>query len=139
MSIKGYDKVGAAVVSGRALQARALFRSAMALNSAMTSGDDIALIEAISLNNKLWLFFYSEIETGNVVLPTEVANNIISLVAYVVKVAPRACAGERTVIETLISINRNIAAGLSEGAESTTDAAVPAEPHPQRSALSASV
>lgn len=138
MSIKGYDKVGAAVVSGRALEARALTRCALALHNAVNSGDEIALIEAIRMNNKLWLFFYSEIESGNVVLPTEVANNIVSLVAYVVKVAPRACAGERKVIDTLISINRNIAAGLSEGGQDAADA-VPAASQPQRSVLSASV
>jgi flagellar protein FlaF len=99
----------------------------MALNDAMTRGDDIALVEAVTMNYRLWLFFYSEIESGRVSLPADVAGNIITLVGYVVKVAPRACAGERKVIETLISINRNIAAGLSEGAANTPEpSALPA-------------
>jgi flagellar protein FlaF len=117
MSIAGYEQVGNAVISGRALEARVLTRCAMALNLAMENEDQINLVDAVTMNYRLWLFFYSEIESGRVTLPQDVANNIVSLVGYVVKASPNACAGDRAAIETLININRNIAAGLLEGTD----------------------
>lgn len=121
MAINEYDKVGAVVSEGRALEARALTRCAMALNDALTTADLATTENAVTMNQRLWLFFYSEIESKNVTLPDEVASNIISLVGYVVKVAPRAYSGERKVLETLIAINRNIAAGLAEGTGQAAD------------------
>lgn len=128
MAITGYDQVGGATVEGRALQARALLRSAIAMNDAMRSQDGEQLLVAVTNNARLWLFFYSEIERDAVTLPGDVASNIISLAAYVIKVTPRAVAGEAKVLETLISINRSISAGLSEGSEGE---ASPAETGPQ--------
>lgn len=128
MPIDGYSKVQREVASGRELEARALVRTAMALNEAMNSQDGDQLYQAATINYRLWLFFYSEIESGNVTLPPEVASNIVSLAAYVVKVTPRAFAGERKVLETLISINRNIAGGLSTAAEDSAE--IPSAPPP---------
>lgn len=121
MPITGYDKVGSVTIEGRALQARALLRCAIALNEALHSQDGEQMLVAVTNNSRLWLFFYSEIEQQNVTLPPEVASNILSLAAYVVKVTPRAMAGERAVVEAMISINRNIAAGLGEGSDATAE------------------
>lgn len=113
MKTNAYQDVARAAATGRALEAGALMRSAVALNDAMLSKNSEKLVAAANMNAKLWLLFYSEIETGNVKLPIEVANNIASLAAYVAKVTVRAMAGEDKVLETLISINKNISAGLS--------------------------
>jgi flagellar biosynthesis regulator FlaF len=138
MAITGYEKVGMAVTEGRQLEARALTRCAMALNEALNTTDLATIEQAVTMNQRLWLLFFSEIEAERVTLPIEVANNIASLAAYVVKVAPRAYSGERKVLETLISINRNIAAGLMEGGGDTA-ATQAASPSQTRSAFSASV
>jgi flagellar biosynthesis regulator FlaF len=135
MAITGYEKVGAAVTEGRVLEARALTRCAVALSEALETGDLATTEQAVTLNQRLWLFFYSEIVSGNVNLPIEVANNIVSLAGYVVKVAQRAYSGERKVLETLISINRNIAAGLMEGAHAAPVNEVAPAPE-RRTALS---
>lgn len=113
MGITGYEAVGNVTVEGRALEARALMNCAIGLNDALTTRNDDLLMAAAAANARLWLFFYSEIESGNVQLPADVASNIVSLAGYVAKVTPRAMGGEDRVLETLISINRNIAAGLS--------------------------
>ena len=99
MAITGYQKVGIAVTEGRALEAMALTRCAKMLAAVIGSTDLQATEQAVTLNQRLWLVFYSEIESGRVKLPNDVANNIISLVAYVVKMAPRAYAGERAILE----------------------------------------
>ncbi len=121
MAITGYERIGIEVTEGRALEARALTRCAIALTEALNSADLATTEEAVTLNNRLWLFFYSEIESGRVSLPAEVATNIASLASYVVSVAQRAYSGERKVLETLISINRNIAAGLMEAGGQSAD------------------
>jgi flagellar biosynthesis regulator FlaF len=117
MGITGYEAVGNVTSDGRALEARALMNCAVGLNDALTTKNDELLLAAAAANARLWLFFYSEIERGNVQLPTDVASNIVSLASYVAKVTPRAMGGEAKVLESLISINRNIAAGLSESAD----------------------
>jgi flagellar biosynthesis regulator FlaF len=110
-----YQKAITETATERQLEAQALIRTALRLNDALASNDPDALVEAVTINYRLWLFFYSQIESKQVVLPPEVETNIVTLVAYVVKVSPRAFAGDAAVLNTLISINRNIAAGLSEG------------------------
>jgi flagellar biosynthesis regulator FlaF len=132
MGITGYQKVGVAVSEGTALEARALTKCAQRLSDALDTTDLVVLEEAVTQNQRLWLFFYSEIDSGNISLPTEVASNIVSLVSYVVKVAQRAYSGERKVLETLISINRNIAAGLIAGGGKA--APQPAQPQAQAEA-----
>lgn len=126
MSTNSYEKIGSAVSEGPALEARALNKCAIALKAFLDDPKYAKGNQAVVQNQRLWLFFYSEIESGNVSLPPEVASNIISLAGYVAKVSPRAYAGDPKVLETLISINRNIASGLLEGsagARGNTDAA----------------
>jgi flagellar biosynthesis regulator FlaF len=121
MSLENYQQIEAVVAQGRALEERALTACARRLDEAVVSNDSEVLVKAVMQNSKLWLFFYSEIESGNVQLPPEIARNIITLAAYVAKVSPRAYAGENEVLKTLISINRNIAAGLSEAASNDSE------------------
>ncbi|CCG41033.1 Flagellar FlaF family protein [Magnetospirillum molischianum] len=114
MTVNAYDQTQREMSTGRAAEARALTRCAMALNDAIASKDNDALYEAVRLNYRLWLLFYSEIENNQVDLPLPVRNNVLALASYVVNSATRAFSGEQKVLETLININRNIAAGLME-------------------------
>lgn len=123
-----YDLVEREVVTGRGLEARVLLRSAMRLNDAITGASPEELFTAVSLNNKLWLLFSSEIESGRVALPPEVAHNIVALAAFVLKSAPQAFSRDRVTLETLVNINRRIAAGLSTQAADSESA--PAAPVP---------
>ncbi len=125
-----YDLVEREVATGRQLEARVLLRSAMRLNDAITGTNADDLFTAVSLNNRLWLLFASEIDRGAVSLPPEVARNILQLASFVVTSAPRAFARDRATLEALVNINRRIAAGLSvevEGAEQAQPAAASGE------------
>ena len=117
MSNNPYGKAVVETASQRQLEAQALFRMALLMNDALAANDRQALFEAVTLNYRLWLFFYSQIDSGQVVLPPEVKENVINLVAYVAKSSPRAFAADVSTISSLVSINRNIAAGLSENLE----------------------
>lgn len=123
MTVNAYDQTQRDMSTGRAAEARALSRCAIALNDAMASKSPEALYDAVSLNYRLWLLFYSEIEKNQVNLPPQIRNNVIALASYVVTSAPRAFGGETKVLETLININRNIAAGLMETPPGTAEAA----------------
>ena len=114
MTITTYNKTVMEAATQRQLEAKALIRMAYLLNDALAANDRQALFDAVTLNNRLWLFFYSQIDSKEVLLPPEVEQNIIALVAYVAKSAPRAFAADVSTINSLVSINRNIAAGLSE-------------------------
>jgi flagellar protein FlaF len=138
MTVNAYDQTQRDMSTGRAVEARALTRCAIALNDAMTSKDPEALYDAVSLNYRLWLLFYSEIEKNQVDLPPQIRNNVIALASYVVSSAPRAFSGETKVLETLININRNIAAGLMEtppGAAKAAPATQPGEQVPFQSTM----
>jgi len=131
MTVNAYDQTQRDMSTGRAAEARALTRCAMALNDAMASKDPDALYEAVRLNYRLWLLFYSEIEKNQVELPQPVRNNVLALASYVVNSSTRAFAGETKVLETLININRNIAAGLMETPPGSTESAPNSGPAPQ--------
>jgi flagellar biosynthesis regulator FlaF len=129
MSTAAYEDIDQELASGRDLEARVLLRSAMRLQQAITATDPEQLHVAVSLNNKLWLLFYSEIEEKRVSLPPEIEQNIIRLAAYILSVAPQAFARDKTILETLVSINRRIAAGLyGKPADSAVPPATTNEP-----------
>lgn len=114
---KSYHKTLLDTASQRQLEAQALLRMARLMNEGLGAGDNESLFQAITLNYRLWLFFYSQIESKQVTLPLDVEKNIVNLVAYVVSVSPKAMGGDLEIVNGLISINRNIAAGLSENPE----------------------
>ena len=116
MSIGSYDQIDRDTASGRSLEARVLIRSALRLQGCISSTDKQELFEAVSLNHRLWLLFYSEIEAKRVALPPEIARNILALANYVVSVTPRAFARDPEALGSLVSVNRRIAAGLSADA-----------------------
>ncbi|HIJ63320.1 MAG TPA: hypothetical protein HPQ04_11575 [Rhodospirillaceae bacterium] len=113
--VQGYNKANFVTSSERQLEAQALTHVALLMNQALIANDRDALVGMVTLNNRLWLFFYSQIESKQVILPPDVEKNIVNLVAYIMKVAPMAFSGDVNTIRSLVSINHHIAAGLSEG------------------------
>ena len=113
MSIGSYDQISRDTATGRSLEARVLVRSALRLQAAITGTDMQELFDSVSLNHRLWLLFYSEIESKHVTLPTEIERNILALANYVISVTPRAFARDRAALESLVNVNRRVAAGLS--------------------------
>ena len=113
MSIGTYDQTDRDTATGRSLEARVLIRSALRLQAAITGTDIQELFDSVSLNHRLWLLFYSEIESKHVTLPPEIERNILALANYVVSITPRAFARDRAALESLINVNRRVAAGLS--------------------------
>jgi len=137
MSVASYSQVIRDVTDGRSLQAQVLLRCAMRLHETIDGTDLEQLFQAVSLNHKLWLLFYSEIEEKRVVLPPEVEANIRTLAAYVVNVSPKAFARDKIAIESLVTINRRIAAGLSANPPDQDNLTVEEQPQPSRVATMA--
>jgi len=125
MSIGNYDQTSRDTATGRSLEARVLIRSALRLQAAITGTDIQELFDSVSLNHRLWLLFYSEIESKHVTLPGEIERNILALANYVISVTPRAFARDRAALESLVNVNRRVAAGLS--VESADTAPPPSE------------
>jgi len=75
------------------------------------------LLDALKYNQKLWTFFQSELEAEDNPLPPELRRNLMALIEFIdrrtfmIMAAP---SPEK--LDVLISINRNIAAGLLEQA-----------------------
>ena len=113
MSIGTYDQTDRDTATGRSLEARVLIRSALRLQAAITGTNIQELFDSVSLNHRLWLLFYSEIESKHVTLPPEIERNILALANYVVSITPRAFARDRAALESLVNVNRRVAAGLA--------------------------
>lgn len=124
-----------AAVDPRALEARILLKAAQKLeilSKRLADGENVNFRETgevVEYNQKLWTVFLNDAMDPAHPLPQDIKNNIGSLAVFVFKrskdvlIAPSA-----ENIKILISINRNIAAGLMKGAgipmpEKATDAA----------------
>lgn len=113
-----YSEVEKISASGRQLEASALFRVARALQQAQDRwggpGHEARLDEALKLNQRLWTFFQAELAASDNPLPQDLKVNLLQLIQFIdrrtfdVMAFP---AAEK--LTALISINRNVAAGLS--------------------------
>jgi flagellar protein FlaF len=115
---EAYASVEKITASGRQLEASALFRAARALQTAKdawgTPGAEARLDEALKANQRLWTFFQAELGAADNPLPVELKAGLLKLIEFIdrrtfeVMALP---APEKVAI--LITINRNVAAGLS--------------------------
>jgi flagellar protein FlaF len=113
-----YAEVEKISASGRQLEASALFRVARALQQAQdqwgAEGHDTRLDDALKLNQRLWTFFQAELQADDNPLPDDLRVNLLQLIQFIdrrtfdVMAFPAA-----DKLAALISINRNIAAGLA--------------------------
>lgn len=115
--LDAYQNVEKSTLSGRELEAFVLSKAAVKLQEAQIrwheSDHEDALDEALKFNQRVWSFFQSELTQPDNPLPEEIRQNILALSVFVdrrifeVMAYP---APEK--LDILISINRNIAAGL---------------------------
>lgn len=116
-SLKAYQAVENATLSGRELEAGILSRSAARLYSVQSNWDapnrEEMLDEALRYNQRLWTLFQAELmEEGNQ-MPVEIRRNLLSLSAFIDKRTFDVLSyPAQEKLSILIEINRNIAAGL---------------------------
>jgi flagellar protein FlaF len=113
-----YAEVEKISASGRQLEASALFRVARALQQAQDQwggeGHDARLDDALKLNQRLWTFFQAELEANDNPLPGDLRVNLLQLIQFIDRRTFDVMAFPASdKLAALISINRNIAAGLS--------------------------
>lgn len=116
-SLKAYQSVENATLSGRELEASILSRSAARLSAVQKNWDaadrEMMLDEALRYNQRLWTLFQAELLEEDNPMPTEIKRNLLSLSAFIDKRTFDVLAyPEQNKLNILIDINRNIAAGL---------------------------
>lgn len=122
-ALDAYRSAEKAAVSGRELEATALFKSARQLEAVQRSWDapDRAarLDEALQYNIRLWTFFQSELAEADHPMPIELRRNLLELSKFVDKRTFELMAfPEPAKLQVLININRQIAMGLSQKPDS---------------------
>lgn len=120
-ALDAYASVEKTTASGRQLEAGALFRVARALQTAQEHwgkpGHEAKLEEAVKLNQKLWTFFQAELSAPDNPLPIELKVSLVQLIEFIDRRTFEVMAfPDPEKLTVLISINRNIAAGLSANA-----------------------
>ncbi|MGE0441753.1 MAG: flagellar biosynthesis regulator FlaF [Gemmatimonadales bacterium] len=113
-----YTSVEKIAASGRQLEASALFRVARTLQAVYDRwdepGTDTRLDEALRLNQRLWTFFQSELSADDNPLPPELKWQLLKLIEFIDRRTFDVMAfPAREKLPILVSINRNVAAGLS--------------------------
>jgi flagellar protein FlaF len=119
-SLKAYQSVENATLSGRELEASILSRSAARLSAVQTNWNapdrEELLDEALRYNQRLWTLFQAELLDEENTMPTEIKRDLLSLSAFVDKRTFDVIAHPvQEKLNILIDINRNIAAGLRSG------------------------
>jgi flagellar protein FlaF len=100
--------------SPRETEGRALMEAARRLAIAKDNpGDEAALVDTVRLNWRLWTIFQSEMTEVDIDLPEELRSNMLTLCNYVDKRTVEILSDPNPILlDVLININRNIAAGL---------------------------
>lgn len=99
--------------SPRETEGRALLESARRLAHAQKSGDAGEILENARLNWRLWTIFQAELTAPECQVPVEIRQNMLNLCNFVDKRTVAIIADPQPqLLDVLISINRNVAAGL---------------------------
>ena len=125
-ALEAYQTVHKNTSSSRELEAAVLFKAARKLEVCVqswgTEGHDARLDEALRYNLRLWTFFQTELGEPEHPLPAEIRRNLLKLSGFIDRQTFTAMATPSAeLLSPIISINRNIAAGLAQ-----TPAAAPA-------------
>ncbi len=102
----------------------------MRLSRARDSGDAEEIQSALRLNWQLWTIFQSELLSPNSTVPDDVRGNVLSLSNFVDKHTLEILRQPKPRnIDVLITINRELAAGLREaaGEDAPTEAGPPTD------------
>ncbi|MBB6251168.1 flagellar biosynthesis regulator FlaF [Nitrospirillum iridis] len=99
------------------------------LQAQQTPNDPEPMRQALSLNQRLWTIFQSSMAEPDCPLPKDLREKILVLSLIVDRQTfERLGDLDATKLDSLIDINRNIAAGLSQRPSDATNAAAPAMP-----------
>ena len=137
-----YRQPGEQGGSPRETEGRALMEAARRLSIAKDNpGDADALVDTVRLNWRLWTIFQSEVSEPEAGLPEELRDNMLTLCNFVDKRTVEILADPQPqMLDVLININRNIAAGLlndTDAANAPAEGAADIPPHPSAGGLTA--
>jgi flagellar protein FlaF len=112
--LRAYQQTQQANLSGRDLEAMAFTRAALKLEDAKKLTDNPAEYgKALRFNHLLWTIIQADIVEPENKLPPEIKANIMSLSIFVDKQTAKALRSRDAAdLESLININKNLAAGL---------------------------
>jgi flagellar protein FlaF len=115
--LDAYQAVEKTTLSGRELEASVLMRAALLLadvqNNWGQAGHEERLDNALRHNQRIWTLFQAELTSPDNPLPAEIRQNLLSLSAFIDKRTFDVMAfPEPRKLDILISINKNLAAGL---------------------------
>ena len=117
--LEAYSNVHKSTLTGRDLEATVLNKAALKLQQVQDSWDDknlnAKLDEALKYNQMIWTFFQGELAKPDNPLPLKLRENLLNLSVFIDKRSFETMAfPEKEKLNILISINRNIAAGLEK-------------------------
>lgn len=109
--------------SPRETEGRALLEAARRLTEIKDQSEDRkAFLDTVRLNWRLWTIFQSEVNSPESPLPAEIKSNVVTLCNFIDKHTVEILADpDPEKLDILISINRNIAAGLLADPAAATD------------------
>ena len=113
--VSKYDQIPAGG-NPRQAEAWALTKAATNILDAIRSEDKEALRNAVRMNWRLWTIIQSELLDPQCQLPQEIRSNMISLAAFVDKTTVGLLSDltNKSSIDSLVNINKELAAGLRE-------------------------
>ena len=112
---QAYARVANTTSSPRDIEAQALLTAANKLQAVMTNVDATyaQTFEALTFNRKLWSIFLSSVTSSDHPLPVAIRQNVANLGLFVMNQTVSMIAKpQREHLSALISINRELAAGL---------------------------
>ncbi len=115
----------------RELEANLLLRAASQLQKLRDNWEPRSkdLLPALHFNRQLWSIFATSVTGGDSELPVEIRQNLANLALFVFKQTLEVqTSSDPQKLDSLININRQIAAGLFQ--KPTVEASEPAEPAP---------
>ncbi len=112
--IKAYQGAQKANMTAREAEAMAFTKAALLLEEAAKDASNVsALSQALRFNHLLWTIIQADITEEANRLPPELKANLLSLSIFVDKQTVKALrSSDPRDVESLVNINRNIAAGL---------------------------
>ncbi|WP_200294208.1 flagellar biosynthesis regulator FlaF [Rhodospirillum rubrum] len=112
--IRAYQQSQKSTLTPREVEAMAFTKASVMLEEARTKPDDkTAFSQALRFNHLLWTIIQADITEPANTLPPELKANIMSLSLFVDRQTTASLrSGDVGELEVLISINRNLAAGL---------------------------
>lgn len=109
---QAYGMTGGMALGGRSLEGRAFARAAQLLNDAREQGERLDVVKALRFNLQLWTIVQGSLMEGDGELDGDMRGNLLNLSLFVDRRTAEALANaDPSLLDALISINRNIAQG----------------------------